>query len=116
ISALGLPQRIGSRVATDGSWVRNFPLAHAYDRPGIRMIVGFRYLPQYPAFGTSGLATLRRRLEPFGRVPPVKALLAELREAEDRESRGEPAHLPEMILRLTRAAIVRNTVLEERLA
>ena len=82
----------------------------------MRLIVGFRYLPQYPALGTSGLAALRRRLEPFGRVPPVKALIAELREAEEREGRGEPGHLPEMILRLTRAAIVRNTVLEERLA
>jgi P2-related tail formation protein len=116
ISALVLPRRIGSRVATDGSWVRNFPLAHAYARPGVRLIVGFRYLPHYPALGTSGLSALRRRLEPFGRVPPVKALIAELREAEERESRGEPGHLPEMIMRLTRAAIVRNTVLEERLA
>jgi predicted acylesterase/phospholipase RssA len=116
VSALVLPRRVGSRIATDGSWVRNFPLAHAYARPGVRMIVGFRYLPQYPTLGTHGLARMRRRLERFGRVPPVKALIAELREAEERESRGEPAHLPEMIVRLTRAAIVRNTVLEERLA
>ena len=52
----------------------------------------------------------------FGRVPPVRAFIEEIREAERREERGEPGHLPEMILRLTRAAIVRNTVLEERLA
>jgi hypothetical protein len=46
----------------------------------------------------------------------VRAFIEEIREAEAREERGEPGHLPEMILRLTRAAIVRNTVLEERLA
>jgi predicted acylesterase/phospholipase RssA len=116
ISALVLPLPVGSRVATDGSWVRNLPLAHAYARPDVQRIVAFRYIPRYPTIGVGMLARLRRRLERFGRVPPVKAFIAELRAAEAREQRGEPGHLPEMILRLARASIVRNTVLEERLA
>ena len=116
ISALVLPMRVGDRIATDGAWVRNFPLAHAYARPGVRRIVAFRYIPQYPTIGTAALVRLRERLTRFGRVPPIRAFIAELREAEARDARGEPGHLAEMILRLTRAAIVRNTVLEERLA
>jgi predicted acylesterase/phospholipase RssA len=116
ISALVLPVRVGKRIATDGSWVRNFPLAHAYARPDVAMIVAFRYLPHYPKIGTASLVRLRERLERFGRVPPVKAFIEEIREAERRDARGEPGHLPEMILRLTRAAIVRNTVIEERVA
>jgi predicted acylesterase/phospholipase RssA len=116
ISALVLPVRVGDRIATDGAWVRNFPLAHAYARPGVRRIVAFRYIPQYPTIGTAALVRLRERLSRFGRVPPIRAFVAELREAEERDARGEPGHLAEMILRLTRAAIVRNTVIEEQLA
>jgi predicted acylesterase/phospholipase RssA len=116
ISALVLPVRVGERIATDGAWVRNFPLAHAYARPGVKRIVAFRYIPQYPTIGTAALVRLRERLSRFGRVPPIRAFVAELREAEERDARGEPGHLAEMILRLTRAAIVRNTVIEERLA
>jgi predicted acylesterase/phospholipase RssA len=116
ISALVLPVRVGDRIATDGAWVRNFPLAHAYARPGVRRIVAFRYIPQYPTIGTAALVRLRKRLARFGRVPPIRAFIAELREAEARDARGEPGHLAEMILRLTRASIVRNTVIEERLA
>ena len=44
--------------------------------------------------------------ERFARVPPIRAFVAELREAEARDARGEPAHLPEMILRLTRASML----------
>jgi predicted acylesterase/phospholipase RssA len=116
ISALVLPMRVGGRIATDGAWVRNYPLAHAYRRPGVRQIVAFRYMPRYPKIGASALRRLRERLERFERVPPVRAFVSELREAEARDERGEPAHLPEMIVRLTRAAIVRNTVVEERTA
>jgi predicted acylesterase/phospholipase RssA len=116
ISALVLPLRVGRRVATDGSWVRNLPLAHAYTRPEVRSIVAFRYVARYPTIGVGMLERLRRRLERFGRVPPIRAFIAELRAAEERHGRGEPGHLAEMILRLARAAIVRNTVLEERLA
>jgi len=116
ISALVLPVPVGDRIATDGAWVRNYPLAHAYRRPGVREIVAFRYVPRYPSLGAAGLARLRRRLERVRRVPPVRALVEELRLAEERDARGEPAHLAEMVMRLTRAAIVRNTVVEERVA
>jgi predicted acylesterase/phospholipase RssA len=116
ISALVLPLRVGDRIATDGSWVRNYPLGHAYEHPEVELIVAFRYLPRYPTLGSEGLSTLRRRLERFARVPPVRAFVAELREAEERSSRGEPAHLADMIVRLARVAISQNTRLEERLA
>ena len=116
ISTLVLPMRVGGRIATDGAWARNFPLAHAYAQPGVELIVAFRYVPSYPQADTAGLATLRRRLERFRAVPPVKALIAELREAEDRDRRGEPPHLLDMIRRLMRVSVLRNTVLEERLA
>ena len=116
ISALVLPLPVGDRVATDGGWVRNFLLGHAYDQPGVEMIVAFRYLPRYPRIGAGALVPLRRRLERFSRVPPINAFIAELREAEERERRGEPAHLVDMIVRLMRVSIMRNNVLEERSA
>jgi hypothetical protein len=59
---------------------------------------------------------MRRRLERFPRIPPVKALIAELREGEQRVERGEPAHWGDMIVRLMRVAVQQNTVLEERAA
>ena len=116
VSALVLPVRVGDVIATDGGWVRNFPLSHAYDNPAVRTIVGFRYVPRYPSPSADQLARLRRRLEPFRAVPPVRALIGELADAEERNARGEPAHLPELIVRLMRIAIARNTALEERYA
>jgi predicted acylesterase/phospholipase RssA len=116
ISALVLPRRVGDRIATDGAWVRNFPLGHAYAQPGVELIVSFRYLPKYPRIGTEGLQRLRRRLERFPKIPPIRALIDELRDAEARGARGEPAHWPDMIVRLMRVAIQQNTVLEERIA
>src|ERR671931_242200 len=67
ISALVLPLRVGDRIATDGGWVRNYPLAYAYDHPEVETIIGFRYLPRYPPIGAAGVAQLRRRLERFAR-------------------------------------------------
>jgi predicted acylesterase/phospholipase RssA len=116
VSALVLPRQVGDRIATDGAWVRNFPLGHAYDQPGVELIVSFRYLPQYPRFSTVWLAALRRRLERFPKLPPIRALIAELREAEQRDARGEPAHWGDMIVRLMRVAVQQNTLLEERVA
>ena len=116
VSALVLPRPVGDRIATDGAWVRNFPLGPAYRQPGVELIVSFRYLPNYPRFDGEGLARFRRRLERFPKIPPVKALTAELREAEERVARGEPAHWADMIVRLMRVAIQQNTVLEERVA
>ena len=116
ISALVLPRRVGDRIATDGAWVRNFPLVHAYARPEVGAIVAFRYLPRYPRVDATGLARLRTRLERVRGVPPVRAFVEELREAEERERRGEPPHLVDMLRRLMRIAVQRNTVMEERLA
>lgn len=116
ISALVLPLEVGDRIATDGSWVRNFPLGYAYDQPGVSLIVAFRYLARYPKLDVAGLRAMRRRLERFRRVPPLRAFIAELEGAEERAARGEPAHLAEMIVRLARVAILRNTALEERRA
>ena len=56
ISALVLPRPVGERIVTDGAWVRNFPLGHAYGQPGVELIVSFRYLPTYPRIGTEALA------------------------------------------------------------
>ena len=116
VSALVMPLRVGDRIATDGAWVRNFPLAHAYDHDAVELIVAFRYLAQYPRLGVGALQPLRKRLSRFSKVPPVRALIAEIDEAEARASRGEPAHLADMIVRLARVTIKRNTQSEERLA
>ena len=116
ISALVLPVRVGDLIGTDGGWVRNFPLGHAYENLEVRAIVGFRYLAQYPAATTDNLVRLRNRLERFRAVPPVRALIGELERAEARQARGEPPHLADMVARLTRVAISRNTTLEERSA
>jgi predicted acylesterase/phospholipase RssA len=116
ISALVLPLRVGDRIATDGGWVRNYPLAYAYDRSEVELILGFRYLPRYPRIGAGGLVDLRRRLERVRRVAPVRALISELERAEERAARGEPAHLVDMIVRLMRVSILRNNALEERAA
>jgi predicted acylesterase/phospholipase RssA len=116
VSALVLPRPIGDRIATDGAWVRNFPLGHAYRQPGVELIVSFRYVPTYPRMSAEWLARMRRRLERFPRIPPVKALFVELREAEERAARGEPAHWGDMITRLMRVAVQQNTAVEERVA
>ena len=116
VSALVLPLRVGDRIATDGAWVRNYPLGHAYDHEAVELIVAFRYLPNYPRLGVAALEPLRRRLRRFGRVPPVRAFLDEIDQAELRAERGEPAHLGDMLVRLARVAVLRNTKLEERFA
>lgn len=116
ISALVLPLPVADRIATDGGWVRNFPLGCALERPGVELVVAFRHVPRYPRVGAEPLVRLRGRLQKFRAVPPVRALIAQLDEAEARERRGEPVHLGDMLVRLMRVAIQRNTALEERLA
>ena len=113
VSALVMPVSVGDRVATDGSWVRNFPLLAAYERPEIELIVAFRYEPRYPVFGTGSLAAAVARLRRYSKLPAARALVAELQEATEREERGEPAHLVDTLARLSRVAIGRNTVQEE---
>jgi predicted acylesterase/phospholipase RssA len=116
ISALVLPVTVDDVIATDGGWVRNFPLEHAYRNPRVDAIVAFRYVASYRPTDMAFLERMRERLDRFRAVPPVRALLAEIRLAEERAARGEPAHYAELIVRLMRVAIARNTVLEERLA
>ncbi len=116
ISALVLPLRVGDVIGTDGGWVRNFPLGQAYDNLDVVEIIGFRYVSRTPREARENLSRLRRRLEPFRAVPPVRALIGELRVAEERQDRGEPPHLADMIVRLMRVTVARNTELEVRSA
>jgi predicted acylesterase/phospholipase RssA len=116
VSALVLPIAVDGAVATDGSWVRNFPLEHAYRNPDAQAIAAFRYVASHPPSDVTVLARMRERLDRFRAVPPVRALLAEIRLAEERAGRGEPAHYAELIVRLMRVAVAQNSVLEERLA
>src|SRR5919197_2436382 len=90
ISALVFPLRVGDRIATDGAWLRTFPLGPAYDHPEVQTIVAFRYVPRFGGVGGINYDALRRRLHRFRRVPPVRAFLAELDRAEARELNGEP--------------------------
>ena len=116
ISGLVLPIHLDGRIATDGGWVRNFPFEHAYRNPEVGTIAAFRYVPSYPPTSPAYLERTRERLERFRAVPPVRALLAEVRLAQERSSRGEPAHYAELIVRLMRVAFARNSVVEERIA
>jgi predicted acylesterase/phospholipase RssA len=116
ISALVLPLPVADRIATDGGWVRNFPLGCALDQPGVELVVAFRHVPRYAHLGAEPLARLRARLQRFRAVPPIRSLIDQLAEAEARERRGEPVHFGDMLVRLMRVAIQRNTDLEERLA
>ncbi len=116
ISGLVLPVELDGRIATDGGWVRNFPFEHAYRNPDVAAIAGFRYIPTYPPADPAFLERTRERLDRFRAVPPVRALLAEVRLAQERTTRGEPAHYGELIVRLMRVAFARNAVVEERLA
>jgi predicted acylesterase/phospholipase RssA len=116
VSGLVLPVSVDGVIATDGGWVRNFPLEHAYRNRDVHAIAAFRYISSYRPLDTAFLRRMRERLDRFRAVPPVRALLAELRLAEERVSRGEPAHYGELIVRLMRVAIARNTFLDERLA
>ncbi|MGZ8782755.1 MAG: patatin-like phospholipase family protein [Gaiellaceae bacterium] len=115
ISTLVLPVPVGDRIATDGGWVRNFPLGRALEQPGVELVLAFRNVPRYPHTGVEQLVRLRQRLQRFRAVPPVRALIAQLDEAEARERRGEPVHLGDLLVRLMRVSIQQNTALEERL-
>ena len=44
----------------------------------------------YPSLGAAARGRLRLRLGGFGRVPPMRAFVEELRLAEERDARGEP--------------------------
>ena len=115
ISALVLPLRVADRIATDGSWVRNYPLTYAYDHAEVELIVAFRYLPRLSA-------PRRRRARGAAPAPrPLRARAAGAgvprgdRRRRSRAPRAEKlAHLADMLVRLARVAVLRNTQLEER--
>lgn len=113
VSPLVLPRPVGDRVATDGSWVRNFPLAYAYERPEVERIVAFRYEPSYPQPGAAAARAAAGRLRRYRRLPAARALLEELEQSAARAERGEPVHALDTFVRLARVAILRNTALEE---
>jgi len=116
ISVLVLPQVVGERVATDGGWVRNYPLGYAYERPEVAQIVSFRYEPRYPVLGAGVIESVARRLRRFARLPAARELHRELEAAAARERRGQPAHIVDTFSRLSRVSIIRNTALEELVA
>ena len=116
ISVLVLPQVVGGRVATDGGWVRNYPLGYAYERPGVEQIVGFRYEPRYPVLGAGVMSSLAGKLRRYSRLPAARALHAEVEAAIEREKRGQPAHIVDTFSRLSRVSIIRSTALEEIVA
>jgi predicted acylesterase/phospholipase RssA len=113
ISVLVLPQLVGDRVATDGGWVRNYPLGYALEREDVELVVAFRYEPAYPVLGAGAVAQIAYRLRRYARLPGARALHEELSAALERERRGQPAHVVDTFSRLARVAIIRNTALEE---
>ena len=72
VSALVLPIPIDDVIATDGGWVRNFPLEYAEANPGVGALAAFRYIASYRPLDVSFLERLRERLERFRAVPPVR--------------------------------------------
>ena len=93
--------------------------SHSSTQPAtsiVAAIVAFRYVATYPASNPAPLERTRERLERFRAVPPVRVLLAEVRLAQERAARGEPAHYGELVVRLMRVAFARNAIVDERLA
>lgn len=112
ISTFVLPMRIGDSVYADGGWVRNFPLAYAYAEPGVETIVGCRYRPSPAGFTGKGVQFWHERMSRLARIKVARAVTAELRDAIERQDRGEPMHLVDTIARLSHIAVYRNSDLE----
>ena len=116
ISTFVLPLRIEKSVYGDGGWVRHFPLAYAYREPAVHRIVGCRYRSSAVGFASTGLHSWHDRMSRLSRVKVAREVTAELREAIERQSRGEPMHLIDTISRLSHIAVSRNSDLELQLA
>jgi predicted acylesterase/phospholipase RssA len=116
ISTFVLPLRIGDSVYADGGWVRNFPLAYAYDEPRAETIVGCRYCPSPEGFTGRALQSWHERMSRLARIRVARVVTAELRDAMERQERGEPMHLVDTIARLSHIAVYRNSELEVQLA
>ena len=59
VSGLVLPVSIDGVIATDGGWVRNFPLGHAYRNPEVEAIAAFRYVASYRPTDVAFLVRMR---------------------------------------------------------
>jgi predicted acylesterase/phospholipase RssA len=116
ISTFVLPLRIEESVYADGGWVRNFPLAYAYREPAVHRIVGCRYRASALGFTGTGLHSWHHRMSRLSRIKVGRAVTAELRDAIERQTRGEPMHLIDTISRLSHIAVNRNSDLEVQLA
>ena len=116
ISTFVLPLRIEESVYADGGWVRNFPLAYAYREPRMQRIVGARYVASAAGLTGSGLHSWHQRMSRLARIKVGRAVTAELKDAIERQERGEPMHLIDTISRLSHIAVFRNSDLELKLA
>ena len=117
ISALVLPLPVGDRIATDGGWVRNFPLGAALDHPDVNLVVAFRYVPRYPHIGIAALGRVRPQAEPLPGRPSGPRLDRRARRGRERaSSAASRCTSATCSIRLMRVAIQRNTALEEQLA
>lgn len=116
ISTFVLPLRIEESVYGDGGWVRHFPLAYAYREPEVHRIVGCRYRSSAVGFTGTGFHSWHHRMSRLSRVKLARGVTTELREAIERQSRGEPMHLIDTIARLSHIAVSRNSDLELQLA
>ena len=116
ISTFVLPLRIGESVYADGGWVRNFPLAYAYGEPRVEAIVGCRFCPSPAGFTGRALQSWHERMSRLARIRVGRVVTAELRDAMERQERGEPIHLVDTIARLSHIAVYRNSELEVQLA
>lgn len=113
ISIMVSPLAVGGRVATDGAWVRNFPLGYAYANPKVGEIISFRYEPQELQFASDRLERYAKRLGRLGPLKPARSVRKELEAAIGRAESGHPLHTAEMFARLMQITVLRNTTQEE---
>jgi predicted acylesterase/phospholipase RssA len=113
IPLLVAPLRVGDRVGTDGSWVRNFPLTYAYADARVEEIVSFRIDTPEPRFSPYRVERLASHLRRFRHLPPAGRLASDVEEALARSAWGGSVTAFEALARLMQMSIARNTMLEE---
>ena len=115
VSALVLPVRVDDVIATDGGWVRNFPLEHAELNPAVHAVIAFRYLAGYRPTDIAFLGRVRERLDafaPFRRSAPYWKRSGSPRSVRSAESQPTTRSSSSGSC-VSRSR--RNTVLEERI-
>ena len=108
-------------IGVDGGWVRNYPLAHAFERLEVSTIVSCSHrsgvsTPKGDGFVASALKPALPFLKPFRYVPGIGTLVGELEQALERRQRGFPVDLTDVLLRLGSITITRNMAFEDVLA